>query len=63
MTNFELMMLKIAQEIQKDEEVGLIIDVCNTGNLPCSQCPAKEQCDKNNPEEFEKWLRQEVEHE
>lgn len=65
MTNFELMMLKIAQETQKDKEVGLIVSVCNSGNLPCPQCPAKPQCDKwqHEPEKFEAWLRQEADNE
>ena len=65
MTNFELMMLKIAQEIQKDEDEGLVGIVCNAGNLPCSRCPAKPQCDEwaHFMKKFEAWLRQEADNE
>ena len=62
MTNFELMMLQIAQEVQKDKEIGLWFFICNAGNLSCNRCPAKRKCDEfhNNLERGEEWLRQQV---
>ena len=36
MTNFELMMLKIAQEIQSDKDTGLVAEICCTlSGIPC----------------------------
>lgn len=66
MTNFELMMLKIAQEIQSDKDAGLVAEICCTlSGIPCSRCPARLQCEKwtNNNDKFEEWLRQEAENE
>lgn len=70
MTNFEKMMLKLAQTIIKhdNENTDLYSVICDAG-LTCSMCPIKRKCEEDggNDEQHEQfmkeineWLRQEA---
>ena len=57
MTNFELAMLKIAEQMVQDKDWDLQSVICNFDNN-CITCPIAQYCTKHSDADIEEWLRQ-----